>query len=1008
MANNDRVADVYYGRIHSAETQQACRDRIHWLCERVTGRRVLDIGCSQGVSTLILAREGCEVIGLDIEPEPLAVARQALKEEAPQVRERVQFVLGDAFTTEFEAASFDAVVLGEVLEHLRSPSGLLERVSQWLRDGGRLVLSVPYGYHPYHDHKRSFYLSSLLELLEERFSVAEVDLIADGYLCAVAVKPPTGQTPQAPEPAQLRQWQRQCREVLERRERTRATGKGSRESAHVEAKVDRLNQRLATTRENLAAARDQVNRLRRLQRDAEHHREALRRNLADARERRQAAERARQQEHVKATALQRSLQTERQERRRALAQTDRLREQVEFYKAELKLREQEVRYRLGDALVRAARPSSDTLKLPFRIVRLFLQGLRQRKTRAAEEHDAEKLLQPRRTAAHRTGAEPVARTGGRTAEGRGDGAGDDAASVPSPTPPLVEFEPVATLTPVFAGAPREQIVRPDLRIASVTDEFSWRAWQYEANLRTFTPDNWREVLEDWRPDLLLIESTWKGIDNQWHFQLRDLGQRPDEVSYYAMPDVVAWCRQRAIPTVFYNKEDPPNFEFFIDAARLFDFVFTSDANCIDDYRRHVGHSRIFALPFAAQPRLNNPLLTGPRSGSVCFAGTWYHHRHFQRQDAAPAILRPALDFDLHIFDRMAHSNNKNYQWPEIYQPALRGGIPYAQMLTAYKRYKVFLNINSVANSPTMFARRVFELLACGTPVISSYSEGIEELLGDDLVLMSTDEATTRKHLERLLGDDEFRERLALRGQRKVFAEHTYTHRLQTVLDSIGLERPRIGPPRITMLAPAETPEQVLAAWENYRRQEYEGKRLMLCGPQPAAFAQVDRITGSNAGVQVTTRPDASWGPLIQAALKACAPGHVALLNPVDYYGPDYLTDYAHALRFVTEPAIGKATFYRAENGHEPSVVAPGHEHQVTEQVNPWTLCLPHERVIELATRLGDAQTAYDWCRSAVQSLGRFYSSDRFGFVQQGAGTPTDAATPSLATAVPADSVIACA
>ena len=79
MANNDRVADLYYGRIHSAETQAACRDRIHWLCERVTGKHVLDLGCSQGVSTLILAREGCEVIGLDIEPEPLEVARQALK-----------------------------------------------------------------------------------------------------------------------------------------------------------------------------------------------------------------------------------------------------------------------------------------------------------------------------------------------------------------------------------------------------------------------------------------------------------------------------------------------------------------------------------------------------------------------------------------------------------------------------------------------------------------------------------------------------------------------------------------------------------------------------------------------------------------------------------------------------------------------------------------------------------------------------------------------------------------
>src|SRR5690606_2893050 len=98
-------------------------------------------------------------------------------------------------------------------------------------------------------------------------------------------------------------------------------------------------------------------------------------------------------------------------------------------------------------------------------------------------------------------------------------------------------------------------------------------------------------------------------------------------------------------------------------------------------------------------------------------------RHSHRQDAAAVILRPALDFDLHIFDRMANAADPNYQWPRAFRSALRGNLPYAQMLSAYKRYKVFLNVNSVTNSPTMFARRVFELLACGTPVISSYSDG---------------------------------------------------------------------------------------------------------------------------------------------------------------------------------------------------------------------------------------------------------------------------------------------
>ncbi len=57
-------------------------------------------------------------------------------------------------------------------------------------------------------------------------------------------------------------------------------------------------------------------------------------------------------------------------------------------------------------------------------------------------------------------------------------------------------------------------------------------------------------------------------------------------------------------------------------------------------------------------------------------------------------------------------------------------------------------------------------------VISSYSRGIEQVLGGDVVLMSDNPRTTSEMLERVLGDDDYRERLSLRGQRAVFCKHT--------------------------------------------------------------------------------------------------------------------------------------------------------------------------------------------------------------------------------------------
>lgn len=44
-----------------------------------------------------------------------------------------------------------------------------------------------------------------------------------------------------------------------------------------------------------------------------------------------------------------------------------------------------------------------------------------------------------------------------------------------------------------------------------------------------------------------------------------------------------------------------------------------------------------------------------------------------------------------------------------------------------KAINFFLNVNSVKHSESMFSRRVFEGLACGTPIISNYSKGIKTL-----------------------------------------------------------------------------------------------------------------------------------------------------------------------------------------------------------------------------------------------------------------------------------------
>ena len=98
-----------------------------------TGKRVLDLGCRSGALTRYFL-EGNAVVGLDVDAAALAKAA-ALGIEP--VRANVEEPLP------FEDASFDAVVAGELFEHLQFPDALAAEIHRVLRPGGILVGSVP-------------------------------------------------------------------------------------------------------------------------------------------------------------------------------------------------------------------------------------------------------------------------------------------------------------------------------------------------------------------------------------------------------------------------------------------------------------------------------------------------------------------------------------------------------------------------------------------------------------------------------------------------------------------------------------------------------------------------------------------------------------------------------------------------------------------------------------------------------------------------------------------------
>jgi 2-polyprenyl-3-methyl-5-hydroxy-6-metoxy-1,4-benzoquinol methylase len=103
-----------------------------------TARNILEIGCAGGaLGAALKARQNCRVTGLEYVAEAAARAEPRL--------DRV--IIGDCETLDLDAlfgpGEFDCVVAADVLEHLRDPELLLERLKPFLAPDAAIVASIP-------------------------------------------------------------------------------------------------------------------------------------------------------------------------------------------------------------------------------------------------------------------------------------------------------------------------------------------------------------------------------------------------------------------------------------------------------------------------------------------------------------------------------------------------------------------------------------------------------------------------------------------------------------------------------------------------------------------------------------------------------------------------------------------------------------------------------------------------------------------------------------------------
>lgn len=106
-----------------------------WLPKRC---RLLDIGCGAGYHARHLGRKAARVVAIDVDRVALPIARRRVESR------RVTFLRYDGQRLPVADASFDAVTLLDVLEHVADRPALIAEIARVLRPGGVWIVSVPY------------------------------------------------------------------------------------------------------------------------------------------------------------------------------------------------------------------------------------------------------------------------------------------------------------------------------------------------------------------------------------------------------------------------------------------------------------------------------------------------------------------------------------------------------------------------------------------------------------------------------------------------------------------------------------------------------------------------------------------------------------------------------------------------------------------------------------------------------------------------------------------------
>lgn len=307
-------------------------------------------------------------------------------------------------------------------------------------------------------------------------------------------------------------------------------------------------------------------------------------------------------------------------------------------------------------------------------------------------------------------------------------------------------------------------------IRNIPDAFRELGIPMTVPSENITPVQLKRQLRRVKPDVILTTG-WTPLQRKENFDV-----------------IKAYCEQYRAFHVNWQFEDPLHTNTwgkFIAEVASPDYIFTHSFESPNEYRA-IGIPSSY-LPFACNPELHKREKTNKLYQSDVALVAKYNPLTLTqdsfRMDSLRTLLLPLIrkKFDVAIWGK-GWQDHKDQLPFDIPNKCIRGPLPYEDVPNVYASAKIILGIQ---NTRQLLTRRTFECLGSGGFLLTNPTPAVKRhFIPGKHVAGSQNQNETLRQARYYLKNRDFRNQIAENGQQDVYLNHTYTQRIQEMIDTI--------------------------------------------------------------------------------------------------------------------------------------------------------------------------------------------------------------------------------